>query len=216
MFHSVKAGRVLFLGNSITLHGPAPAIGWEGNWGMAASAREKDYVHLIVKEIGRFAGKEPAFLATNISQFEREFETYDVHAVLAKELAFHPELVIMAIGDNVPASDVGPPKVRVQGKPDQTAGAGEGQRPSDNRRQDMLLARCGQGRDPGSGMSRRGRGGRRRGPAQQKRGESRPLGTRVLERRGGRPSRRQGHAGHCRLYSGGPAENRSVTSMRPE
>ena len=60
-------------------------------------------MHLIVKEIGRFAGKEPAFLATNISQFEREFETYDVHAVLAKELAFHPELVIMAIGDNVPA-----------------------------------------------------------------------------------------------------------------
>ena len=41
MFHSVKAGRVLFLGNSITLHGPAPAIGWEGNWGMAASTVRK-------------------------------------------------------------------------------------------------------------------------------------------------------------------------------
>ena len=33
----LQAERVLFLGNSITLHAPAPNIGWTGNWGMAAT-----------------------------------------------------------------------------------------------------------------------------------------------------------------------------------
>ena len=30
--------RAVFIGNSITLHSPAPQIGWHYNWGMAASA----------------------------------------------------------------------------------------------------------------------------------------------------------------------------------
>ena len=103
MFHQVKANRVLFLGNSITLHGPAPAIGWLGNWGMAASAKEQDYVHLVLQAISQAAGKAPQSAVSNIADFERRFETYDLEAGLQKELAFKADLVIVAIGENVPA-----------------------------------------------------------------------------------------------------------------
>ena len=33
-----KGTRVMFVGNSITLHGYKPEIGWHGVWGMAESA----------------------------------------------------------------------------------------------------------------------------------------------------------------------------------
>ena len=70
MFHKVKANKILFLGNSITLHGPAPAIGWLGNWGMAASTKDNDYVHLVLKAISQTAGKEPQSIVANIADFE--------------------------------------------------------------------------------------------------------------------------------------------------
>jgi hypothetical protein len=103
MYHGIKADKVLFLGNSITLHGPAPAIGWQGNWGMAASAADKDYVHLVLKGIAQAAGQDPKSMVVNIADFERQFETYDVAVGLKRELAFRANLVIVAIGENVPA-----------------------------------------------------------------------------------------------------------------
>ncbi|GAB3973857.1 hypothetical protein GCM10028806_28600 [Spirosoma terrae] len=40
--------RAVFVGNSITKHPPAPGIGWLYYWGMAASAEDKDFVHLML------------------------------------------------------------------------------------------------------------------------------------------------------------------------
>ena len=40
--------RILFWGASTTKHGPSASLGWYGDWGMAASAEENDYVHKLV------------------------------------------------------------------------------------------------------------------------------------------------------------------------
>jgi len=99
----VKVDRVLFLGNSITRHGPAPKIGWNDDWGMAASALEKDYVHLVAAGLAELAGKKPEVKVANVADFERNLATYDVDSKLKAEFDFKPTLVIVAIGENVPA-----------------------------------------------------------------------------------------------------------------
>lgn len=49
--------KIIFVGNSITKHGPSEALGWEGNWGMAASSEDKDYVHQLVSMLEYRYGK---------------------------------------------------------------------------------------------------------------------------------------------------------------
>jgi hypothetical protein len=98
----LKADRIVFLGNSITLHGPAETVQWAGNWGMAASEQDKDYVHLMVNALAKLRGKKPAFLVANIADFERGHATYDVEANFKKFFDFKPDVVVVAIGENVP------------------------------------------------------------------------------------------------------------------
>ncbi len=97
---TMPVGRILFLGNSITLHGPAPNIGWAGNWGMAASSEDRDYVHLLTAKIAEAAGETPEIMVRNIAEFERGLATYKIEEQLRKELEFHPNIVIVAIGEN--------------------------------------------------------------------------------------------------------------------
>ena len=103
MAEEVKGKRLLFVGNSITLHGPSEQIGWAGNWGMAASTEEKDYVHLVVDAVAKRLGKKPEFRVVNLAEFERNYSTFDAAQKLKEELAFQADAVIVAIGENVPA-----------------------------------------------------------------------------------------------------------------
>ena len=41
--------RLLIVGNSITRHAPSAKLGWFGDWGMAASTKENDFVHVLEK-----------------------------------------------------------------------------------------------------------------------------------------------------------------------
>lgn len=104
---SLPVAKVLYVGNSITLHGPAPKIGWMGNWGMAASAAEKDYVHLLTADIAKASGVQPEIMVRNLALFERGYDTFDIATGVKDELDFQADLVIVAIGENVtaPATD---------------------------------------------------------------------------------------------------------------
>jgi hypothetical protein len=43
---------LVVLGNSITRHPPLASIGWSGDWGMAASAQDKDFAHRVGAALG--------------------------------------------------------------------------------------------------------------------------------------------------------------------
>ncbi|MFO1438744.1 MAG: SGNH/GDSL hydrolase family protein [Verrucomicrobiaceae bacterium] len=94
--------KVLFLGNSITKHGPKADIDWSGNWGMAASSEAKDYVHVFTKALGDKQSSTPEILVKNIADFERAHQGYDFAAKLKEAIDFQADLIVLAIGENVP------------------------------------------------------------------------------------------------------------------
>lgn len=98
---AVEGGvRVLFIGNSITLHAPKPSIGWTSFCGMAASAREKDFVHLVTAGIERKTGRKADLLVRNLADFERGFESYDLK-LIDDLVAFRPDYLVVSLGENV-------------------------------------------------------------------------------------------------------------------
>lgn len=97
--YTVSYKRVLIVGNSITLHGPLPSAGWNGNWGMAASAAEKDYVHLISQKLRALNPNVDIMLFIAVD-FESNYSTYDF-AKVKQFKEFAPDLVIMRIAENV-------------------------------------------------------------------------------------------------------------------
>ncbi len=62
---------ILCVGNSILRHGNADNIGWHGDWGMAASAEDKDYYHLLQKKVADAGFTGVSWSRTGIAPFER-------------------------------------------------------------------------------------------------------------------------------------------------
>jgi len=95
--------KILFVGNSLTSHGPKPDIDWHGNWGMAATSLDKDYVHVVTKALAVKQGLPPTIMVKNVADFERNHAGYDLAGKFADAAAFKADLVILCIGENVPA-----------------------------------------------------------------------------------------------------------------
>ncbi len=92
--------KILILGNSITRHGPKADIGWEGDWGMAASAADKDYVHLLHQKFTD-AGFDVAMRIRQSAHWERNFRNADCLAAYAGDRDFGADMVIFRLGENV-------------------------------------------------------------------------------------------------------------------
>lgn len=103
LIQAADVQKILFLGNSITLHGPNKGIGWDGNWGMAASSADKDYVHLVAQALAKKDGAAPQAMVRNIATFERQYGFYDATALVKEASAFGADLIVVSIGENVPA-----------------------------------------------------------------------------------------------------------------
>lgn len=95
--------KVLFIGNSITLHAATPSLGWTNSCGMAASAPENDYVHRVARGLEDLTGRATTIMTRNVADFERNYASWEPAAHLATEAAFAPEFLVVAIGENVRA-----------------------------------------------------------------------------------------------------------------
>lgn len=91
--------KVLFVGNSITRHAPKPEIGWFGDWGMAASAKEKDYVHIAVKRLEERLGVID-YAIVNCAAWERQYYEKDP-CEWATARNFGADVVVVRLGENM-------------------------------------------------------------------------------------------------------------------
>lgn len=100
-----KGTRVVFAGNSITLHNYLPSIGWNFRHGMAASAPEKDYAHLMMDMI-REKDPEAAFCVSNVAEWERAYKDGDGKLGLYTQVReFGADVIIMRFIENSPKAD---------------------------------------------------------------------------------------------------------------
>lgn len=95
--------KVLFVGNSITRHMPLESIGWTGDWGMAASCEEKDYVHQTVRLLEEKLGEPVNFCVAQAAEWEVHYEEGEKplleYYIPARD--YRADIVIIRIGENV-------------------------------------------------------------------------------------------------------------------
>lgn len=94
--------RVMFVGNSITLHSVKEDIGWHGEWGMAASSKENDYVHRLMASI-RETDPDAAFCTCQVADWERQYDHgTDTHELFAAAREFNADIIVMRFVENCP------------------------------------------------------------------------------------------------------------------
>lgn len=99
-----KGKRIMFAGNSITVHGVRPELGWHWEFGMAASAEENDYVHVVMNEVKK-SDSDAAFCIAQVSRWEVNYakENYQEKIELHKDARdFDADVIIMRAVENCP------------------------------------------------------------------------------------------------------------------
>lgn len=93
--------RILFIGNSITLHGVKPEIGWHWLWGMAASAKEKDYVHQTMRMVHEMT-PDAGYMILQAADWERGFwKAPEEFEALRIAREYGADILVFRLGENV-------------------------------------------------------------------------------------------------------------------
>ena len=91
---------ILFIGNSITRHEPKAEIGWDNDWGMAASKKENDYVHVAVRLLEEKFGKVNYCIA-NCGEWELHYFNDELIYDWEKAKNFSADIVVVRLGENI-------------------------------------------------------------------------------------------------------------------
>lgn len=94
--------KILFVGNSITIHPPSSTLGWSGNWGMAATCEENDYVHRLMDMINK---EYPNVEYKIVSAWDFEKNFYDLSRIpkdkYKEYIEYDADIIICSIGANI-------------------------------------------------------------------------------------------------------------------
>ncbi|MBO4432793.1 MAG: SGNH/GDSL hydrolase family protein [Clostridia bacterium] len=97
--------RIMFVGNSITLHGVLKEIGWNNEWGMAASSAENDYVHILMRKVKELE-PEAAFCICQVASWENNYKNgKEKYPLYEKARAFNADIIVMRFVENCPGKD---------------------------------------------------------------------------------------------------------------
>lgn len=103
--HNKADLKVMFVGNSITLHGIRPEVGWYNLWGMAASEESKDYVHLCYRHILQ-TFPNAQYCICQASEWEMQYRSgNDLLAKYEDARAFCADVIIVKLSANCPRKD---------------------------------------------------------------------------------------------------------------
>lgn len=106
--------KIMFVGNSITLHGILPSIGWHNEWGMAASAQENDYVHILMNKINEIYPNSQ-YCICQVAEWESDYKNGTTkHCLYENAKNFEPDLIIMRFVENCPRDEFDCEKFKMQ------------------------------------------------------------------------------------------------------
>lgn len=92
-----KKLNILILGNSITYHVPDQSLGWNGNWGMAASSADNDFESKLTQKLQK--EYDAKVTAKNIAVWENDFK-YDMNQFSDISNQKY-DILIIRLGENV-------------------------------------------------------------------------------------------------------------------
>lgn len=95
----ICAQNLLVVGNSISHHSPLPDRGWDGDWGMAASSADRDYVHQLVTKIEENNQESIELFLASGRDIERDF--FETRSWSLQGVRGEFDYIVVQLGDNI-------------------------------------------------------------------------------------------------------------------